>query len=175
MPVARVSSQEVVGTDICACTPTTYTFTLDFNRTCPPLDIPANPGILTSQCLINTFDPDIDDLVPVVVNKIDISELGQGFNEIIRETIDADFEDGDTFAYTSVTAVTDNLDNTNDIPLVLELTLEGQNALAETVVNRFLITFTNECGAAPVFERGASAGWAVFVSGRNALCIMHQP
>jgi hypothetical protein len=161
--IVAVSGQRI-GVDICGCNPATYNFTLDFTGTCPPIDIPDNEGILGTSCLISPFgNPDTTDFVPVLVNEIEIQELGQNVNPVFMETIEGEFRQGDSLIYTSITDDINNIVSSQDIPRVLELNIIGLNALGESLINVFLITFTNECNAYPVFREGVSAGWAVFV------------
>ena len=159
-----VSGQEI-GVEICACIPATYNFTFDFTGTCPPIEIPNNEGILASSCLISVFgNPDTTDLVPVLVNEIEIQELDQNLNPVFMETIEGDFLQGDSFLYTSITDdIEDSIVSSQDIPRVLQLNIVGFNAAGEALINVFVIAFSNNCNVHPVFQEGVSAGWAVFV------------
>jgi hypothetical protein len=154
-----------IGVSICACTPATYNFTLDFTGTCPPINVPNNAGILASSCLISPFgNPDITDFVPIRVNDIEIRELGQNVEPVFMDTLEGDFFQGDSFIYTSITDDVDSVISSQYIPRVLQLSIIGFNAAEDALINVFVITLTNDCNAYPVFQEGDSAGWAVFVS-----------
>jgi hypothetical protein len=56
------------GEDVCACTPSTYEFTLDFSLTCPPVNVTKNGGVTTTYCNAGGFGnstQNITDFVPV--------------------------------------------------------------------------------------------------------------
>jgi hypothetical protein len=164
LAAVAVSGQQV-GVDICACTPATYNFTFDFTGTCPPIKIPNNEGIIGSSCLVGPFgNPDTTDFVPVFVNEIDIQELGQNLSPVFMEKVEGEFYQDDSFIFTSITNDVDSVISSQEIPRVLELSIVGFNAVGEALINVFLVTFTNDCDAYPVFQKGISAGWAVFVS-----------
>lgn len=162
--VGLATSQEI-GTDICACSPRSYEFTLDFGLTCPPVNIPNGNAVDGSSCLISPFGAlDVTDLVPVSVDSIDILELGQNLRVIAQTDVDQTFNDGDTFTYTSIVADPDSIEEAQQVPRALQISIVGNNQAGDRIVNFFLVTFTNQCDEYPVFEEGQSAGWAKFVS-----------
>jgi hypothetical protein len=163
------TSAQVIGEDICACSPSVYRFTLDFSLdislVCPPANITIGDGAASAECLIRPFsNPAVTDLMPVKVTKIDIFEYGQDVTLIVSERIDGDFLQGDTFDYESITFTPEGITSAMDIPRVFQLSLRGPNADGDEIVNISVITMTNDCDAFPVFDVGGSGGWAVFVS-----------
>ena len=164
------ASAQVIGQQICACSPSYYEFTLNFEHFCPPVNITQNNGIQDRSCVVTPYSStNVTDLVPVVVTSIDILELGQGLRVLVQENIAGHFRDGDTFNYTSLTAVPGDIVGTTDIPRGLQINVVGSNQYGEPLINVFILTFTNNCGAYPVIEAGESAGWTTFVS------ILNQP
>jgi hypothetical protein len=159
------SSNAQIGVDVCACSPSTYEFTLDFSLTCPPVNITRGDAIAATTCLVSPFgDPEVTDLIPVSVQTIDILELNQNLDIIVQENIAGSFGDGDTFVYTSISALPDQITSPLDIPRAIQLNIVGVNQFDEPIINVYLITFTNDCGFSPVLFEGQSAGWTVFVS-----------
>lgn len=156
---------QVIGVDICACSSTTYEFTLDFDLTCPPVNITRGDVIAATTCLVSPFgDPEVTDLVPVSVQNIDILELNQNLQISVQENIAGSFGDGDTFQYTSIAALPGEIVDPVDIPRAIQLNIIGVNKFDEPIINVYLITFTNNCGRFPVLFEGQYAGWTVFVS-----------
>lgn len=161
---------QVIGRDICACSPNTYEFTLDFSLFCPPVNITQGDAVASTTCLVNPFiDPDVEDLVPVSVQQIDILELNQNMRLIVQETIEGTFADGDTFSYTSYAADPSQIQDPVDVPRAIQLNIIGVNQFDQTIINLYLILFTNDCQAFPVLFEGQSAGWTRFVSTANSM------
>jgi hypothetical protein len=155
----------IIGEDRCGCSPPTYQFTLYFSLFCPPINLTPSDSVASASCLISPFgDPSVSDLVPVVVNQIDVIELGQDISILVQEIIDGDFLDGDVFDYESITNTPEKIVESSDVPRSLQLNLIGENTLGEELINVFIITFTNDCDAYPVITESQSAGWTVFVS-----------
>jgi hypothetical protein len=154
-----------IGVDICYCAPNTYQFTLDFSLFCPPVNITLGDAVRATTCQVEPFDDStITDLVPVAVQSIDILELDQSLQVIFQEEIEGNFGDGDTFEYTSVAAIPGQVVDAADLPRAIQINIIGVNQAEETIINVYIITFTNSCGSYPVLSEGQSAGWTVFVS-----------
>jgi hypothetical protein len=177
VPSSSPSSQDVVGIDICACSPTTYEFTFDFSLFCLPVNIPNSDAVQETFCQVTPFEdgPSVTDLVPVSVIGITVLELDQNINVLVREYINGNFSDGDTFQYTSIAANPDAIDRAVDVPEHITFNFFGVNDNGESIVNFYAIKFTNNCDAYPVLEEGQSAGWTRFVSRpirfhRDAIC-----
>jgi hypothetical protein len=157
--------EQEIGTDICYCAPNTYEFTLDFSLFCPPVNITLGDAVKATTCMVSPFgDPSITDLVPVAVQSIDILELNQRLQILSQEEIEGNFGDGDTFEYTSIAAIPGEVVNAEDLPRAIQINILGVNQFEESIINVYLITFTNNCSSYPVLSEGQSAGWTRFVS-----------
>lgn len=168
------ASGQTIGVELCACSPSYYEFTLNFDLFCPPVNITENDAVDDTSCVITPFSStNVTDLVPVVVESIDILELGQGLRVLVQENIAGTFVDGDTFNYTSLTATSGEIEDTADVPRGLQINIVASNKFNEPLINVFILTFTNNCGAYPVIQEGQSAGWTVFVS-NYAHCFVHN-
>ncbi len=157
---------QIIGENICACSPSSYTFTLEFDLSCPPVNVAENEAVDDTSCVITSVgDPGVTDLVPVVVQSIDVLELGQGLRIIVQERITGTFVNGDSFNYTSIAAVPGDVVDPTDVPRAIQINIAAINQFDESLLNTFIITFSNSCDAYPVFTEGQSAGWVLFVSG----------
>lgn len=157
-------SGRAAAQDVCACSPSTYTFTLDFSLSCPPVNVTRNPGITATFCQVSPLgdgNQTIEDLEPVAVEYIDVLELGQQFEVLSQKNITGVFEDGDSFDYTSITGA-ESYDG--EIPRVVQLNIFGLNGFGERVVNFYAISFSNLCDAYPTLEEGGSSGWTKFAA-----------
>jgi hypothetical protein len=160
----------VKGQEICYCAPLRYTFTFDFQLTCPPVNVTRTGGIAATFCQVSPFgDPDqnITDLIPVEVGYVDVLELGQAFDVLSQDNITGTFLDGDSFSYTSIVQRNETL---TEFPKVIQLNIFAFNADGQPIVNFFAIAFTNNCLEFPVLLEGDSAGWTKFVSGQLLIC-----
>ncbi|OEU14276.1 hypothetical protein FRACYDRAFT_240811 [Fragilariopsis cylindrus CCMP1102] len=148
---------------ICACSPSTYQFTLDFSLTCPPMNVTRNGGIAATFCQISPFgdaQSNITDLVPVSVGYVDVLELGQTFEVLTQVNITGTFVNGDIINYTSIAASDSSSDP--EVPKVIQLNMFAFNAAGEPIVNFFAIAFSNNCDEYPTLIEGESAGWVQF-------------
>jgi hypothetical protein len=151
--------------DICACTPTSYEFVFDFNLSCPPVNITLGDGVAETSCSVTPFgSEDVTDLIPVSVQSIAILELRQDLLVLVREDIEGNFVSGSSFQYQSITNDPGLIDIPSEIPRAIQLNIVGVNVNDEPIINVFIITFTNDCGAYPVLVSGQSIGWTFFVS-----------
>lgn len=160
-----VFSAAVCGQDeVCYCAPSVYEFTLDFDLTCPPVNITLGDAVSATTCIVSPFgDTVIEDLVPVAVQTITVIELRQDLQVLAQSEINGNFANGDTFQYTSTAADPASLEVPIDIPVAIQLNILGVNAADESIINVFLITFTGNCDAYPVLFEGQYAGWTRFV------------
>jgi hypothetical protein len=146
--------------NVCACTPSTYEFVFDFDLFCPPVNITLGDAIAATPCLVSPFgNPVATNLIPVSVQEIDILELGQDLSVLVQENLEGNFVDGDSFRYESLTNAPGG-----DIPRAIQINIVGVNGLDQSIINVFLITFTNDCDTYPVLVDGQSIGWVFFVS-----------
>lgn len=157
-----VLSGRATAQELCSCSPSTYTFTLDFSLTCPPVSVTKNPAITATFCQISPLgdaNETITDLVPVEVESLAVLELGQEFEVLSQQNVTGPFSDGDSFDYTSLIDA-DGYDG--EAVKVIQLNIFGENALGESIVNFFAISFTNTCDEYPALIEGDSAGWTSF-------------
>jgi hypothetical protein len=160
-----------IGVDVCHCAPNTYEFTLDFSLFCPPVNITIGDAVQATTCMVSPFgDPTVTDLIPVAVQSIDILELNQNLQVMMQENIAGNFGDGDTFQYTSYAALPGEVVDPDDLPRAIQININGINQFEESIINVYLITFTNNCGSYPVLFEGQSAGWTRFVSVAKFVC-----
>jgi len=170
---------QIIGEDMCACSPSTYEFTLDFDLSCPPMNITESNAIGETSCVTTPFgDPNTADLVPVAVQSIDILELGPGLGVLVQENIAGIFLSGDSFVYTSIAAPQADIESPVEIPRAIQVNIVGLNQFNEALINVYIITFTNDCNAFPLLSEGQSAGWTYFTRlgapGRD-LCPIGNP
>lgn len=159
----RDLQDQEIGIEICSCAPNSYEFTLDFALTCPPVNITLGDAVAATTCMVSPFgDPEVSDLVPISVSSVDVLELNQNLQVINQENIGADFLDGDTFSYISYAAIPGMTVNPVDLPRAIQLNIVGKNKDGDEIINVYLITFTNSCGAYPVLSEGQFAGWTRF-------------
>jgi hypothetical protein len=151
--------------DDCACSPSTYEFVFDFNLFCPPVNITLTDAVEETSCSVGPFDnQDATNLIPVSVQSIDILELGQDLRVLVQETLEGNFVNGDSFRYESISNVQGEITSPVEIPRAIQLNIVGVNVNDESIINVFIVTFTNDCGTYPVLVDGQSIGWTFFVS-----------
>jgi hypothetical protein len=163
--LSRGAAQQI-GTDICGCQPATYTFTLDFSLTCEETNV-EGPGINDTACLTEIRGQEEvppEDLVPVSVQNIQIFELDQNMKVVAQTVRTGTFTDGDTFTYTSIISTFGDSLNPVMLPRGLQLVISGVNNKEQSVINTYIIVYTNSCGVFPVLTEGMTAGWTIFVS-----------
>jgi hypothetical protein len=153
------------GRKFCACLPSTFVFTFDFSLGCTDDISSADPGITAFTCFVTTTGGATpSDPVPVVVNDIQILEIGQPTrSQIIATTTVTDeaYKNGDTFEFMSTADVSFPI--SDDAPKILQVLLNGANAAGEPLINYWTIEFTNQCNVFPVLTPGMQAGWMVMV------------
>lgn len=162
--VLPTAHSQTVGTEICACQPATYEFTLDFDLTCDDTNV-GGPGINASACVLNTdVELNVTNFRPNIVTTIQILELNQDFEVLAQTPLEGEFADGDTFRYTSIIAGQVGELDPADIPRGFQLSMAGRNSNEEDLVNFWLIIYDNNCGVFPVVLEGQQIGWTIFVS-----------
>jgi hypothetical protein len=161
--------QDVVGTDVCACQPTVYELTFDLSLSCSDNTINGTiilPGLNGVNCV--TFsgpDSSADRLIPVTISDVMIEETNKQFETIGKQTYSNIFRTGDSIQYTSSidNSTSDSIDVDN-IPHSITVTLNGNTEDNLSVVNSWIITFTNDCQTFPVIYDGLTIGWTRLVS-----------
>jgi len=157
-----------VGIDICACQPSVYELTIRSGLTCQDNDVRENPGIQETACLVETRLSDevsVTDFVPATVSEIQILELDQE-QEVIGQTVftDGPYFEGDSVQYTSIVESNPKNIDPSSLPLGFQVTILGNNANNEPIVNTWGILYNNDCGVFPLLEEGQTIGWTEFVS-----------
>jgi hypothetical protein len=159
--------EDSTGDDLCSCSPTVFSFTLDFEGTCPGNLVdddgdPINDAIENVSCDALVLSNDQSNLIPTVIDAIRILELNA--DAVINQTtLEGPFDDGDVIEYASISS-NKNLTETY-FPFGLQLVLTGENSDGTTVINVVAIDYdTSECGEWPIFPSDASVGWVDIVS-----------
>ncbi|CAB9527208.1 ECF subfamily RNA polymerase sigma-24 subunit [Seminavis robusta] len=153
-----LSSEMVSGQELCSCSPSTYEFTFDFSLDCPRATNDYPDGISEVTCFITSFSADVEDLTPIAVQSISVIEADVDRIPIAQSQIEGEFVTGDTFTYSSISA----LGNSTQTPQSIQLTITGTNAGNSSLVQVWAIKFTNDCDVFPVLEEGESFGWTEF-------------
>ena len=165
LSVYSVQAQDI-GIDICACQPSVYEFTLDFDLTCDDQDV-GGPGISDTTCLTELRgqeDQEDADLRPVAIGQVSIFELDQNLDVVAQTVQTGNFISGDVVRYTSIIATEPDMLNPDSIPRGIQLVFIGINEQRQAVVNTFAILYNNDCGVFPLLREGQKGGWSVFVS-----------
>lgn len=158
MGFAMSASAQVLGQDVCACSPGSYEITFDFNLFCPPTNITEGGGVEDISCLISPFGaPGGIDLEPVSVEQIDVLEFNDAQVLIAQDQIFGPFFNGDTTKY-DVTS----MEGVSDLLKKIQFNTYGTNAQGETVLNILSIVYTNDCENYPVLDEQQTAGWFRF-------------
>ena len=153
------AAQETIGVDVCFCQPSNYVFTLDFALGCDDSDITnETTGVVEAIC----SDPVgvANDPFPVLISNIIINELDRSGNSINQSNLTGTFLDGDSVEYASVLSEADVPGSVGG----LLMSLVGQNAAGDIILNSWAILYTNSCDEYPVLLAGNQIGWTVLVS-----------
>lgn len=182
--VVELFAQEI-GIDICACQPSTYEITIGALLTCGDSNV-AGTGIAETACITESRLPDtvnITDYVPATVSEIQVLELSQCLNPVDCDVVGQSlytgpFFDGDSIVYTSIVRTSPEIINNLSLPRGFQVTIVGNNAANQPIVNSWTILYVNDCGIFPLLTVGQRIGWSIFVSIFLFLCslllIEHQ-
>ena len=135
----------------CVCSPTTYTFRLNFEGSCDDNTINGNPGISDTSCLVlNSSNPnDEDGLTPVQINSLQILELDAALGIAQQVPLNGPFSNGDSFEYTSISVG-------NEVPGGMQISLRGENAEGETLLSTVAWRYNlTNCDAEPIMKEDA--------------------
>ena len=162
--------------EICACTPSTYTFEFNFDRRCPTpdqVDINGAGGISATFCSMNELTDgdapvEVDPNLNVAnVTQIDVIELGQDFG-VVGSTPVFDVSNGDVFTgsveFESIISTMELSRGDTRIPKVMQVNIFAVNDQGNEIINFFAISFTNDCNTYEVVDNTSTAGWVDFVS-----------
>jgi hypothetical protein len=165
-------------TPSCVCSPLSYTFTINFSKTCKTNTIAGNPGIENAICQINTVPPndnsvDFSTLKVFNVQFLEVDTSGDlsVINQVDRFNVS--LSDGDTITFDSVAAkLNPNVplaDQLNYVPggvlLALRARSDGSTAI---VTNRPTWTYTNSCESLPL-SVGDAIDWVTLVRVNNMI------
>mmetsp|Transcript_6110 Transcript_6110/g.9714 ORF Transcript_6110/g.9714 Transcript_6110/m.9714 type:complete len:386 (+) Transcript_6110:221-1378(+) len=137
----------------CVCSPTTFTFKLNFNTVCPGT-VDKNEGISGIECF--GIPIDTDDIVPVKAELIQVIESNIGLQNIAIRDYDGPFFDGEEVTYASVS--TGDLTRPDEVPGSIQINLRLRNAEDAIILYAFTARYTNNCDFTPVFEEGDVLG-----------------
>ena len=154
-----------VGVTICACQPTSYTFTLELSQTCADSNVKGTTGVTNAVCLINTLGENVTDVVPVIIDSVTVIEVDQD-DEVIGQQNwnNVSLPTGNSFQYQSVLDTMPQDLNETTIPTGIQLFLRGRNALDQQLVNILAIVYDNNCSVTAEVTDGQKLGWTVLVS-----------
>ena len=156
-----LTNAQVPGTDICSCSPTSFTFTINLDGTCPG-DVATGGGIERVTCVVSNlaFQP-VENETPVVIRNIDVFEIGPDLSLLKQERFPGTDEDGFTFTYTSVSAPGDLTADT--VPIILQISIRAENSEGTVIRNSLGVVYTNDCNVEPIFVPNAQFGWVTLV------------
>jgi hypothetical protein len=148
----NIIGNRLLQVSTCVCSPSTYTFTLNFSGTCPG-NI-SNAGVAFLSC---SADP-----TPVEIDAVLVQEYDTNNVVLKQQKYDGSFSDGDTIQYTSIS---DSLDpnvslsgQQNKIPDALFVNVQGTNELGVEIKNNIFIVYTLSCDVEPIAS-GSQVGW----------------
>jgi hypothetical protein len=129
-------------------------------------------GIIETACLVSSRLPDtvnVTDFVPVTVSEIQVLELDE-FQDPIGQSVytDGPYFDGDFVTYTSIVRTQPEIVNAMTLPRGLQVSIVGNNAQNQPIINTWGILYNNDCGIFPLLTVGQQIGWSIFVSHRKS-------
>ena len=161
------AQQEAAG--VCSCSPMTFTFRLDFNRTCDnnAFLIGKTRGIDRAFCRTDAIVEENDTQPPPAVielSSILILELDESLQVIKQHFRDGlGLVDGQASTYGSILAT----DTVGDKVAAIQMALTGATADGTEIQSQFILTYTNLCSI-DVFRVGDAISWLVVVSNYGA-------
>ena len=162
-----IASSQELGVNLCFCQPDTITFKLDFSFECPGSNV-AGPGINDTACLVETRDSidAITDFAPTFVSEVQVLELDQNLQIVGQSFQNGPFFNGDEITYTSIVMQSPEtvMASPELLPRGFQVSITGLNANEESLVNTWVVRYTNDCGIFPLLEIGDRIGWSEFVS-----------
>ena len=150
---------------VCSCSPTSFTFRLDFNRICDDntVLIGKTHGIDRSFCRTDGVMGGNDTQSPptvVELSSILILELDSSLQVIKQHFRDGlGLVDGQTMSYESISATSTD----GDTVAAIQMALIGVTADGTEIQSQFILTYTN-LSSTEVFRAGDVISWLVVVS-----------
>ena len=160
-----VEAQQEEAAAVCSCSPMSFVFRLDFNRTCNDntVLIGKTHGIDRSFCRTDDGIGGNDIQSPPIVvelSSILILELDSSLQVIKQHFRDGlGLVDGQTMSYESILATSTD----GDTVAAIQMALTGVTADGTEIQSQFILTYTNTCSI-DVFRVGDAISWLVVVS-----------
>lgn len=154
--VAAASSQMI------CCSDAVYSFSLNLEQTCEDSNITGS-GIAETSCFTTFLQPVPSDesILLESVRKVDIFEVGPGYELLARKTVTGPIVDGEepgplldgeAFEYRSVVSAG------GVTPNALQVVVTAVSSEGTLVLNVWQVTFRESC-ILPVFPEGSRIGW----------------
>jgi hypothetical protein len=160
-------TSQIIGTDICACQPSTYQLILNLSLSCSDTTVENTiPGILDRACQVESrgSSENITDPFPVTIGSIIVSELDENRQAVGQTTYRGPYTDGDIITYTSIILSDPDSVTAETIPRGFQVVLTGLNLAEETLTNTWIVEYENDCSIFPLLTKGEQIGWTIFVS-----------
>lgn len=189
--VVTAQADGLVGIDICACQPSSYTFEIDWSADATTFCHPNDGGVATELPGLLIGNAAIDDAscrteriaaandtgsTPTSIRTITVWELDQNLQLLSSTIVENDGgvttfgSTGDIFTYISpAMANFTDFENSVGVPRGLQVLLEGSSGDGGVLVQSYNILFTNDCTVSsyPVFDVEDDAdtriGWTTLV------------
>ena len=153
---------------VCSCSPMSFTFRLDFNRTCDNnLLIGKTRGIDRSFCRTDDVVEGNDTQSPPAVIELssililELDESLQVIKQYFRDSLG--LVDGQALTYGSILATGTG----GGTVAAIQMALTGATADGTEIQSQFILTYTNLCSI-DVFREGDAISWLVVVSNYGA-------
>lgn len=155
----------VIGQDVCACQPQSFTLSLNLDGECPSDTFSSAVGIDEVVCrVLDANDIPLTDAIPASVSTVIITEYDQTLDTIIdQEVYEGNFTSGDVFEFNGFVPDGGVVDSITGLPGGILVTLSGFDADGNVVDNSFVIDFSTDCGISGVIPDGQQVGWVIFV------------
>ena len=162
-PPAELFNRRLQQQVECSCSPTIYTFQLNFNQTCNDNTIQGKPGVDFASCSIFTS---ANVRTPTQIEEIRVFEYGISISDLLNyKRITGSFFDGDTFSYTSASAELNPDGQLEDqkVPFFITVELDGVNAAGQSILNQINVKYDpTNCAAEPI-QKEDQIGWVEVV------------
>lgn len=155
----RITNAQVIGSDLCSCSPTIFRFEIDLAGTCQGSNLAADDaGIDNVECEVFAATTDaVADLTPLAVDSIAVQELNE--DSVINSAVIPLPANNDFESISATVELTPVI-----FPFSLRLTLNGVNADGVRLFNIIKIDYdASACDDWPWYPVGSKVGWVEFV------------
>ena len=163
------SAGQVVGTDICMCSPPIFNIQLDLTRSCTLTDFPTNQALVSIFCETEGVDDTTTDLVPVTAVFVELVQFNPDLDAIDTISTTGNFENGHRFRIRTLADIA-GATTREEMVRAMRIRTVARNAANELILNTIILLFTNRCDVYPAFSPGSALGWILFVSAFENLC-----